>query len=48
MGTDRFEQRLDIQLADSVPRFRDLAFEQVVQAFCGPRWLAANGGRDIA
>ena len=37
-----------IQLAAAAARLRDLALEQTVEAVCGWRWLAANGGRDIA
>src|SRR6202021_4073657 len=45
VGTDRFEQRLDIQLAAPVPRLRDLALEQVVQAVGRRRRRADNCGR---
>ncbi len=48
VGTDSFEQRVDIQLAASVPRLRDLALEQVVQAVRRRRRLANNCGRGIA
>ncbi len=45
---DGLEQRVEVELAAAAARLRDLALEQVVQAVRRLRWLAANGGRDIA
>src|SRR5712675_324839 len=48
VGADRFEQRLDIQLAVPASCLRDLALEQLVQVGGRLRRLATNCGRDIA